>query len=243
GVPVRGGQLARRQLEEVPPVAEARQPVRLGQLPLVLEMPSYRAPEPRVVARVAGRAASRFVRDVGTTILVVSMVLWGLLTIPAPGRHATAPTGASGSAATRVERMQHSIAAGVGRALEPVTRPLGFDWRINVGLVGSFGARELMVSTLGVIFGIEETGDSVGPLSARVRDARRADGTRAYSIATALALMAFFMLACQCMSTVAAIGRETRSWRWPAFVLGYTYAAAYLLALVVYQTARACGLG
>ncbi len=214
-------------------------------LPLVLEMPSYRAPEPRVVARVAGRAATRFVRDVGTTILVVSMILWGLLTIPLPGSHPTAATGASANASssTRVERMQHSVAAGVGRALEPVTRPLGFDWRINVGLIGSFGARELMVSTLGVIFGIEETGDNVGPLSARVREARRPDGTRAYSVATALALMAFFMLACQCMSTVAAIGRETRTWRWPAFVLGYTYVAAYALALVVYQTARAAGLG
>ena len=212
-------------------------------LPLVLEMPSYRAPETRVVARVAGRAASRFVRDVGTTILAVSMVLWALLTIPLPGSHHAVANATSTVGSPRVERMQHSVAAGVGRALEPLTQPLGFDWRINVGLIGSFGARELMVSTMGVIFGIEDVGDETAPLSARVRDARRPDGTRAYSMAAALALMAFFVLACQCMSTVAAIRRETRTWKWPLFVLGYTYAAAYLAALLVFQIARAAGLG
>jgi ferrous iron transport protein B len=207
-------------------------------LPLVLEMPAYRAPEARTVARVAGRAASRFVRDVGTTILVASAVLWALLTVPVPGAPAVS---ASDAAPVRVERLQHSLAAAVGRTLEPVTRPLGFDWRINVGLIGSFGARELMVGTLGVIFGLEDANENPAPLSARIRDARNPDGQPAYGVATALALMAFFVLACQCMSTVAALRRETRSWRWPLFVLGYTYAAGYVAALLVYQGARLCG--
>jgi len=130
----------------------------------------------------------------------------------------------------------------VGQALEPVTRPLGFDWRINVGLIGSFGARELMVSTMGVIFGIEDADDDVAPLAERVRAARRPDGSPAYGPRTGLALMAFFVLACQCMSTVAAVRRETRSWRWPAFLLGYTYVAAYLVALAVFQGGRLFGL-
>lgn len=204
-------------------------------LPLVLEMPAYRVPELRVVAHVAARAAWRFARDVGTTILVVSVILWVLLTVPRPGApdHPLGP-----DAPARVERLHRSIAAGVGKTLEPLTRPLGFDWRINVGLIGSFGARELMVSTLGVIFGIEDAGNDPGPLAERFRQARNPDGTRAYEAPTALALMAFFVLACQCMSTVAAIRRETRSWRWPAFVLAYTYTAAYLVALVVYQGSR-----
>ncbi len=206
-------------------------------LPLVLEMPQYRMPQPRLVARKAGQAAVRFLRDVGTTILAVAVVLWALLTVPLPESLQPAHVDAAG-ADTAVTPIQKSIAAGIGRAFEPITRPIGFDWRINVGLIGSFGAREVMVSTMGVIFGIEDAGDHPAPLSERLREAKKPDGTAAYSTATALALLAFFVFACQCMSTVAAIRRETKTWRWPALVLGYTYAVAYAAAFVVYQLAR-----
>jgi ferrous iron transport protein B len=138
--------------------------------------------------------------------------------------------------------MHGSLAASAGRLLEPITRPAGFDWRLNVGLIGSFGARELMVGTMGVIFGIEGGEDDTAPLSARLRDAKTVTGAPAYGPATALALMAFFVLACQCMSTLAAVRRETRSWRWPLFVLAYTYAAAWVAAVVVFQVASAAGL-
>jgi ferrous iron transport protein B len=223
-------------------------------LPLVLEMPSYRAPQARVVARKAGRAAWRFFRDVGTTILVVAIALWALLTVPLPwgappaeppAVTATADGKPAGDAkpAEKAEPrpIERSIAAGVGRVIEPVTRPLGFDWRINVGLIGSFGARELMVGTMGVIFGIENAGNDAAPLSQRMREARKADGSPLYGTRTCLALLAFFVLACQCMSTVAAIRRETKTWRWPAFVLGYTYVLAYAAAFLVYQVAGALG--
>ena len=130
--------------------------------------------------------------------------------------------------------------APVGAALQPVTRPAGFDWRINVGLIGSFGARELMVGTLGVIFGLEDLDeDDPSPLSAQLRDAKKPDGTPRYGTANALALLAFFVVACQCVSTVAAIRRETKTLRWPVFVLAYTYAVAYVLAVIVFQAARA----
>ncbi len=203
-------------------------------LPLVLEMPQYRLPQGSLVARKAARAAWRFLRDVGTTILAVAIVLWALLTVPLPEGLRPAH---DGSAATEAP-IQRSIAAGIGRALEPITRPVGFDWRINVGLIGSFGAREVMVGTMGVIFGIENAGDDPAPLSARLREAKKPDGSPAYSTATALSLLAFFVLACQCMSTLAAIRRETKTWRWPALVLGYTYAVAYAAAFIVYQVAR-----
>jgi ferrous iron transport protein B len=188
-------------------------------LPLVLEMPSYRAPQVGVVARMGARACGRFLREVGTVIVAASVALWVLLEIPMPG----APHDGN-----------HSIAASVGHALEPVTKPLGFDWRIDVGLIGSFGARELMVSTLGVTYGVEQERKNadITPLADRLR------ADPAYTTATALALMAFFVLACQCMSTVAALRRETKGWRVPLFVLAYTYAAAYVAALVVYQVAR-----
>ncbi len=200
-------------------------------LPLVLELPRYRLPEWRVVLGKASRASRRFLRDVGTTIVIASTVLWVLLKVPAP------VVLQRPDATTAIER---SVAATVGHTLEPVTRPAGFDWRINVGLIGSFGARELMVGTLGVIFGLEDLDeDDPSPLSAKLRDAKKTDGTPRYGTPNALALLAFFVVACQCVSTVAAIRRETKSLRWPAFVLLYTYAVAYVLAVVVFQVARA----
>ncbi|WP_437285516.1 ferrous iron transporter B [Sorangium sp. So ce406] len=209
-------------------------------LPMVLEMPAYRSPEPHVVGRKAAQAAWRFTREVGTVILAVSAVLWVLLKVPMPGAAAPAPPAAA--AEVTATPLASSIAGGVGRALEPLTAPLGFDWRINVGLIGSFGAREVMVGTMGVIFGVEDADDRPAPLAERIREARRPDGEHAYSTRTGLALLAFFVLACQCMSTVAAIRRETKTWRWPAFVLAYSYTAAYVAALVVYQGSGLLGI-
>ncbi len=205
-------------------------------LPLVLEMPQYRLPQPRLIAKKARQSAARFLRDVGTVIVAVSAVLWALLTVPLPAS-------ATSSIAADAPAIERSVAAGIGRALEPITLPLGFDWRINVGLIGSFGAREVMVGTMGVIFGIENAGDDPAPLSVRMRDAKKPNGAPAYSTRTAMALLAFFVIACQCMSTLAAIRRETKTLRWPAFVLAYTYGVAYLVAFGVYQAGGALGLG
>lgn len=205
-------------------------------LPLVLEMPAYRSPDLRAVARACYVAGKRFVRDVGTVILVCGAALWVLLHVPAPGAPADPhPTGASA--------MERSVGASVGRALEPVTRPLGFDWRINVGLLGSFGARELMVGTLGVISGIEDADEHPGPLATRLRTARDGHGRPRYTARTGVALLVFFVFACQCMSTLAAIRRETRSWRWVVFVTVYTYALAWVAAFVASRAAGLLGLG
>jgi ferrous iron transport protein B len=204
-------------------------------LPLLLEMPSYRMPEWKAVFRKGGQSAARFVKDVGRTIVAVAAVLWVLLKVPAPDAMSGAAPGAP--------PIEHSIAAAIGHHLEPITKPLGFDWRIDVGLIGSFGAREVMVSTMGVIFGIENTGDDVSPLSAKLREAKLPNGAPAYDVRTGLALLAFFIIACQCMSTVAAIKRETKTWRWPLFVVAYTYTAAYALAAVVYAIGGVLHLG
>jgi len=212
-------------------------------LPFALELPPYRTPQWSQVARVAWSSGLRFLRDVGTTIVAVSAILWVLLSVPT----LSAKPGVNGQPeqpASRTEVMNQSIAAHVGRVLEPITAPLGFDWRINVGLIGSFGARELMVSTMGVIFGIEDdTEEAVSArLSRSMRSASSAEGKRLYSPATGLALMAFFVFACQCMSTVSALRRETRSWRWPAFVLAYSYTLGYVAALGTFHVAKAFGL-
>ncbi len=194
-------------------------------LPLVLEMPAYRAPQLRLILRQAASSARHFLRDVGSTILIASIALWVLLKIPAPGVRAATP-------------IERSIAASVGRALEPVTTPMEFDWRINVGLIGSFGARELMVGTMGVILGVEDASDHPDTLAVQLRNAKRSDGSPAYRLPTVFALLAFFVIACQCMSTIAAIRRETRSLRWPAFVLAYTYALAYVAAAVTFYIVK-----
>lgn len=208
-------------------------------MPLVLELPPYRAPQPKVVARAAWRAGSHFLRDVGTTIVAVSAALWVLLSVPV----GKAPAQLRPDVPERTQVMSRSVAAEVGKALEPITRPVGFDWRINVALIGSFGARELMVSTMGVIFGIENAdADHVGGLPDEIRNATTGSGAKAYSMATGLALLAFFLLACQCMSTLSAVRRETHGWRWPAFLVAYTYAAAYAAAFLVFHGARLFGL-
>jgi ferrous iron transport protein B len=199
-------------------------------LPMVLEMPAYRTPRPRDVLRAAWRSGSQFLREVGKTIVVASLVLWTLFHVPWPGAHAPE--------ATEVER---SVAARVGQALEPLTAPLGFDWRLNVGLVGSFGARELMVSTLGILFGLEGADEDQAPLADRLRTLEGPDGRRLYDTSTALALLAFFVVACQCVGTLAVIRRETRGWRWPLFTLGWTYGLAWLLAFAVRTAARSFG--
>lgn len=205
-----------------------RTAVRGRGLPLVLEMPSYRMPLWSSVLTRCIREAKDFLRRVGTFILAASLLLWILM-------HLEAPWHASNLSSTPIER---SVAAAIGQSLEPATRPLGFDWRINVGLIGSLGQRELMIGTLGVIFGVEDSGDDTTSLTQKIQSAKLPDGRPRYTIATALSLLVFFVFACQCVSTLAAVHRETKSWRWTGFVFVYTYAIAYGMAAITFQAAR-----
>lgn len=197
-------------------------------LPLLLEMPLVRRPLLRPILHRAWLEAKEFTRRAGSVILAASIVLWMLLN-----------TAARPEAFEGEPLIERSAAASVGRALEPITRPLGFDWRINVGLVGSFGARELMVGTMGVIFGIENAGKEPAPLVEKIRDAKAPDGKPAYGLPTAVALLVFFVIACQCISTLSAVRRETRSAKLALFVLVYTYALAWLLGALAFQLTRA----
>ena len=125
--------------------------------------------------------------------------------------------------------------------LEPVLEPLGFDWRIGVGILGAFMAREVFVSTMGIVFDINDADEQNQPLRDALRGATRADGTPLMTPLTGVALMVFFVLACQCASTLAVVRRESGSWRWPAFMFAYQTALAYVAALVVYQGGRLLG--
>lgn len=228
--------------------------------PLLLELPPYRWPALRnVVTSVLGRVNS-FLVDAGTIILAITIVLWVLLTYPhddlTSGRFAALRGDASATmsgellesrlaelgAAEAQAQLEHSAAGRFGRMIEPVIEPLGFDWRIGVGLIGSFAAREVLVSTFGIVWGIGEGADEASvPLRDALRDARRPDGTLLFTPLTGLALMVFFVLAAQCMSTLAVVRRESGSWKWPVFMFAYMTVLAYVGTFVVYQGGRMLG--
>ena len=141
--------------------------------------------------------------------------------------------------------LEHSFAGRVGRAIEPVFAPLGFDWRISIGVFTSFAAREVVVSTLSIVYGLgaEAADDNVDQLYDTLREAKRPDGTPVFTTATCLSLLVFYILAAQCLPTQAAVRRETGGWKWPLFQIAYMTILAYVSALAVYQVLRLAGAG
>ena len=211
--------------------AVLRRTVLKGPTPtLLLELPPYRWPVLSVLVRSTWRQVRSFLVDAGTIILALTIVMWALLSYPKPPGEATPG-----------EQVRGSIAGRVGHAVEPLLEPLGLDWRVGVGILGAFSAREVFVSTLGVVFDISEADETSQPLREARASATRSDGSRLMTPASGVALMVFFVLACQCMSTVAVVRRESGTWRWPIFMFTYQTVLAYVAALVVYQAARALG--
>jgi len=231
-------------------------------LPLVLELPPYRMPVWRNVLLVTWRRVRKFLVDAGTIILTMTIILWALLSYPHSGRIAerydaaradTIATVADADAQAEAlfvldgqeagERLRYSVAGRLGLAIEPAIEPLGFDWRIGVGILGAFAAREVFVSTLGIVFGIAEADEESPSLRASLQKAVREDGTPLMTPLTGISLMVFFVLACQCMSTIGVVRRESGSWGWPVFMFGYMSVVAYSASLVVYQVGSFLGWG
>ena len=147
-----------------------------------------------------------------------------------------------GARAAEGEQIRQSYAGRLGRLIEPAIRPLGFDWQMGIGLIASFAARETLVSTLSIVYNVgDDGGEESSSLVDAVRNARRPDGTLAWTPLVAVSMMVFFVLACQCMSTVAVVRRETNSWRWPLFMVGYMLALAYLASFITFQGGRLLG--
>ena len=190
-------------------------------LPFYIELPSYRVPPLRLIASQVWSSVTAFLRRAGTIILVTSMVLWILLTFPR-----SEPPPDTPPAEAAIWSVSHSAAGQLGKALEPLIAPLGFDWKIGVGLVASLAAREVIVATLAQVYAIGEE-DSVSLRSAIQRDVNPRTGERVFTPATVAALLVFFVFALQCMSTLAVIRRETNSWRWPTFAFCYLLVLAY----------------
>ena len=203
-------------------------------LPFYLELPPFRLPRPSDILLGVWDRAKMFLRRAGTIILCVSIVLWFLLNLP---RRAADPE--LGAAANQQAILEGSYAASVGRFIEPVFAPMDFDWRINVGLVASQAAREVMVATLAQIYAHEdEEGEGLGRVLAGVGDGA---GEPLLSRPSALALLVYFAFAMQCMSTLAVIRRETGKWRWPAFTFVYMTGLGWLGAWVTFLAATAAG--
>jgi ferrous iron transport protein B len=199
-----------------------------------MELPPYRLPTLRLLTHQVWQSVWAFLRRAGTLILLAAFVLWMLLNFPsAPTDPALTP---SQQAQANVEA---SAAAHLGRAIEPAIEPLGFDWRIGVGLVASLAAREVIVATLAQVYAVGSADDFDGLRGAIVADRDPATGEPAFTLATALSLMVFFVFALQCTSTIVVMLRETGSWRWPALAFTYMLALAWVGSFVTYRAATA----
>ncbi|MBZ0268023.1 ferrous iron transport protein B, partial [bacterium] len=224
----------------------------------VMELPPYRMPSWRSVLVTVRDRSILFLRKAGTVILAVSIVLWFLASHPGPGpegdrlerRIAAAQRVDDTEGAERLQaelaglKLRNSFAGYGGRILEPVIAPLGFDWKIGISLITSFAAREVMVSTMATVFNLSGEEESFGTLRERLRSVQDPEtGKPRYGPLTAISLMVFFVLACQCMSTVAIVRRETNSWRWPIFMIVMMNSLAWLASFAVFQGGRMLGMG
>jgi ferrous iron transport protein B len=211
--------------------------------PFVMELPGWRWPQPAVVAERVREAIWSFLKNAGTLILAMSVVIWALGSYPQP----VLPAAADMTEAERQgEALRQSFLGRAGRLIEPVVRPLGWDWRLGCAAVASFPAREVVLGTLGVIYNLGDVdpGAEEGA-TALVRRLKAAtwDGTdrKVFTVPVALSLMVFFALCAQCMSTLVVIGKETASWVWPVVTFIYMTALAWLGACVTYQLGTALG--
>lgn len=209
------------------------------QTPFIMELPAYKMPKWSVVFHNVADRGWIFVKEAGKIIVAISIVLWFLATFPKiePGEYSE-----NGLPGETIEsyQLRHSFAGKFGQIIEPTIEPLGFDWKIGIGLITSFAAREVMVGTLNTIYSIEGDDEDIVTLKQKlINDINPETGKPVYSVATALSLMIFFALAMQCMSTIAIVRRETNSWKWPTAMFVYMSALAYVCSLLTFQIGSA----
>jgi ferrous iron transport protein B len=197
----------------------------------MIELPDYKIPAWRNTFFTMWQRASQFISNAGTIILAISVVLWFMLSYPKPPQNVDSGTAVS-----------HSFAGRIGHAVEPLIAPLGFNWKIGIGLIGAMSAREVFVSTMGTVYSVEEDAEEdAQPLREQMREDRWPDGRPVWTLPAVLSILVFFVFAMQCVSTLAVVRRETDSWKWPLFMLVYMTGMAWILSFIVYQTATALG--
>jgi ferrous iron transport protein B len=218
----------------------------------ILELPMYRAPRWKNIGMTMIQKAGIFVRDAGKVIIVISLLLWFLSSYGPSERMQQVEASHIQQTINninhnkdqqkqidriyRTQKLENSFAGLMGKKLEPVIAPLGYDWKIGIALITSFAAREVFVGTMATLYSVEESDNS--SLRAKLKAAVRPDGTKVYSFAAALSLMLFYVLAMQCMSTLAVVKRETGSWKWPTIQFFMMTGLAYLISWGVYFIAK-----
>jgi ferrous iron transport protein B len=221
----------------------------------ILELPVYRAPRWKNVGTTMIQKAMIFVRDAGKVIIIISLLLWFLSSYGPSAqmklveeKYAQQTSNTNGGSKMNeleqkqfdreynTEKLENSYAGIMGKKIEPLIAPLGFDWKIGIALITSFAAREVFVGTMATLYSVEESDNS--SLRDKLKAAVRPDGTKVYSFAAALSLMIFYVLAMQCMSTLAVVKRETQSWKWPTIQFFMMTGLAYFMSWAVYLLAK-----
>ena len=207
--------------------------------PFVMELPPYRLPTLKAVAVKMTERGWLYLRKAGTVILGISILMWTATAYPHKDEYEVDAQLASGAVelsdgevanARAAEDLRHSIAGRIGNLIEPVIKPLGFDWKMGTAMIGAFAAKEVFVAQMGIVYSMGETDeDSEGLRETLARD---------YSPLVGISLMLFLLISAPCMATIAVTRRESGSWKWAMFQLGGLTAVAYVISLVVYQTGR-----
>ena len=214
----------------------------------ILELPVYRQPRWKNIVITMIEKAKVFVFDAGKVIMVISLVLWGLSSFGPSEKRNEIENRINKEISLHPEKikelqsekgsllLEYSYAGIMGRAIEPVIKPLGYDWKIGIALITSFAAREVFVGTMATLYSVGEGDDETSAtLRDKMNSAKKADGTKVYTTATGFSLLIFYLLAMQCMSTLVVVKRETGGWKWPMIQLAYMTGLAYLISFVVYQ--------
>lgn len=199
----------------------------------VTVLPPYRWPQPRELGRYVWVRCWHFIERAGKVIFTLSVALWALAAFP------RAPRVSADPAVQSAYQLEHSALGGIGHAVAPVFRPIGYDWKVSIAVISSMAAREVFVGTLGTLFSLSGEEARRGGLIEALRKARGPDGLPAYNLATAVSLLLFFAFAMQCVSTIAVVRRETGGWKWPAVQFGSYLAIAYALSFAGYRIASA----
>ena len=194
----------------------------------IMELPPYRLPSWKAIGIHMWERSGLFLKRAGTVILAMSVVLWALMTYP---KH---------HGLEKNEALKQSFAGQAGVMMEPIIKPLGYDWRVGIGLIGSFAAREVFVSTMSIVFNLGEDAKE-NTLREAFQKAQWPDGRPLFTPLMCISLMIFYVFAMQCISTIALVFHETNSWQWPLFQFFYMLILAYLASLVVYQGGRLLG--
>lgn len=212
----------------------------------LLEMPAYKNPRWGNVGIQVLEKVKIFVVDAGKIILAISIILWALASF-GPGNDmekyaekVPKPTDQSEQTIADYEsevasvKLEHSYMGHMGKFIEPVIKPLGYDWKMGISLIASFAAREVFVGSLATIYSVHDADDDPKQLMDKMKAQKREDGTPTYTLASGLSLLVFYVFAMQCMATLAVVKRETKSWKWPIVQVGYMGVLAYLGAYITY---------